>query len=49
MKSESEKSEVMGFWSFDFFETFICFRDVLNVKRYMGKKVQKIFLMGLKI
>ena len=32
-----------------FFLTFICFRDVLKLKRYMGKKVQKKFLMGLKV
>ena len=37
------------FWSCIFFLTFICFRGVLNLNWYMGKKVQKNFLMGLKI
>ena len=46
-KSESEK--VMGFWSFNFFETLIYFRSVFNLKRYMSKKVQNNFFMGLKI
>ena len=47
---ESEvKSEVIRFWSFDFYETFICFRAYLEQKPYGGKSVQKNFLMGLKI
>ena len=46
----SEKwSEVIRFWSFDFYETFICYRGCLNLNCYIGKKVQKNFLMGLKI
>ena len=32
-----------------FFWNFICYRGCLNLNCYMGKKVQKIFLMGLKI
>ena len=47
-ESESE-SEVKRFLSFDFYETFICFRGVLNLNCYIGKKVQKNFLMGLKV
>ena len=43
------KSEVINFLVFDFFLTLICFRGVLNLKQEGGKKVQKIFLMGLKI
>ena len=45
---KSEKSE-WWVWSFDFFDTFICFRGVLNLKRYMGKKVHNNFFMGSKI
>ena len=37
------------FWVFDPDETFICYRGCLNLNCYMGKKVQKNFLMGLKI
>ena len=37
------------FWVFDFYETFICYRGVLRLNWYIGKKVQKNFLMGLKI
>ena len=37
------------FWVFDFYETFICYRGVLRLNCYIGKKVQKNFLMGLKI
>ena len=37
------------FWVFDPDETFICYRGCLNLNCYIGKKVQKIFLMGLKI
>ena len=50
VKSEKVKvKKVMGFCSFGFFETFICFRNAFNLTFYMGKKVQKNFLMGLKI
>ena len=35
--------------SFYFFWTFICYRECLNLNCYISKKVQKIFLMGLKI
>ena len=45
----SEWSEVKRFLSFDGYETFICFRGVLNLNCYIGKKVQKNFLMGLKV
>ena len=38
------KWKVMGFWSFDFFETFIWFREVFNLNFYMGKKCRKILL-----
>ena len=39
-----------NFGSSIFFETFICFRGgVLKLNCYIGKKVQKNFLMGLKI
>ena len=49
MKSEvSEVSEVMRFGSFDFNETFICYRGCLNLSCYMGKKVHENFLVGLK-
>ena len=37
------------FWVFDFYETFICYREYLRLNCYIGKKVQKIFLIGLKI
>ena len=46
MKSEVK---VIRFGSFDFYETFICFRAYLEQKPYGGKSVQKNFLMGLKI
>ena len=32
-----------------FFETFICLRGVFYLNCYIGKQVQKIFSMGLKI
>ena len=48
-ESESEVKKVMGFWSFNFFETLICFRGVFNLKQHMSKKVHNNFLMGLKI
>ena len=37
------------FWVFDFYETFICYRGYFKLNCYIGKKVQKNFLMGLKI
>ena len=37
------------FLSFDFYETFICYRGCLNLNSYMSKKVQKNFLVGLKV
>ena len=37
------------FLVFDFFQTFICYRECLNLKRYINKNVQKNFLMGFKI
>ena len=40
---------MIRFWSFIFLETYICYRVYLNLNCYIGKKVQKIFLMGLKI
>ena len=42
------KSKVILFWSFDFPETFICYRGYFNLNCNIGKKVQKNFLMGLK-
>ena len=47
--SEVKWREVITFLVLYFFGTFICFREVLNLNWYMGKKVQKNFLMGLKI
>ena len=45
-----EMNEMMSkFWVFDFYETFIGYRGVLKLNCYIGKKVQKNFLMGLKI
>ena len=43
------KWKVMLFWSFIFPETYICYRGYFNLNFYIGKKVQKNFLMGLKI
>ena len=40
---------LIRFWSFIFPETYICYRGCLNLNCYIGKKVQKNFLMGLKI
>ena len=40
---------MIRFGSFYFYETFICYRGCLNLNCYIGKKVQKNFLMGLKI
>ena len=37
------------FWVFKISGTFICYRGCLNLNCYIGKKVQKNFLMGLKI
>ena len=37
------------FWVLYFYETFICYRRCLNLNCYIGKKVQKNFLMGLEI
>ena len=36
-------------WVFDFYETFICYRGYFKWNFYIRKKVQKNFLMGLKI
>ena len=46
---DDEMMMMMTFWVFDFYETFICYRGVLKLNFYIGKKVQKKFLMGLKI
>ena len=40
---------MMTFWVLYFFGTFICYRGCLNLKCYISKKVQKNFLIGLKI
>ena len=40
---------VITFWVLYFFGTFICYRECLNLSCYISKKVQKNFLMGLKI
>ena len=47
----SEWSEVKwsNFWVFKISGTFICYRGCLNLNWYISKKVQKNFLMGLKI
>ena len=39
----------MLFWSFIFRETYIFYRGYFNLNCYIGKKVQKNFLVGLKI
>ena len=44
-----EKWSQSNFWVFKISGTFICFRRCLNLNCYIGKKVQKNFLMGLKI
>ena len=46
---DGERDGGSKFWVFDSYETFICFREVLNLSFYISKKVQKNFLMGLKI
>ena len=38
-----------NFWVFKISGTFICYRGCLNLNCYIAKKVQKNFLMGLKI
>ena len=48
-KSEKVKVKVNPFLVFDFFQTLICFRGVLNLKRYINKNVQNNFVMGFKI
>ena len=37
------------FFDYEISETFICFSGVFSLNGYMGKKVQKNFLMGFKI
>ena len=37
------------FFDYEISETFICFRGVFNLNGYMGKKVEKKFVMGLNI
>ena len=49
VKVKKVKSEVKRFLSFYLYETFICYRGCLDLNFYIGKKVQKNFLMGLKI
>ena len=46
---DDDDDEMMTFWVFDFYETFICYRGSFKLNCYIGKKVQKNFLMGLKI
>ena len=46
---DEQRDELIRFWSFIFPETYICYRGCLNLNCYIGKKVQKNFLMGLKI
>ena len=43
MKSCNDEM-IMTFRVFDLYKTFICFRGVLNLSFYIGKKVQNIFL-----
>ena len=40
---------MMTFWVFDFYVTFICYREYFKLNCYISKKVQKNFLMGFKI
>ena len=40
---------MITFWVFYFYETFICYRWYFILNCYIGKKVQKKFLMGFKI
>ena len=49
VKVKSEKKKVIRFWSFIFPETYICYRGYFNINYYISKKVQKNFIMGLKI
>ena len=42
-------SEVMVFWAFIFPETNVCYRVYFSLICFVGKKVQKYFLMGLKV
>ena len=35
---------MMTFWVFDFYETFICYRNYLKLNCYTGKKCRKNFL-----
>ena len=46
---DDEMMMMSQFWVFDPDETFICYRGCLNLRCYISKKVQKNFLMGLKI
>ena len=39
---------MMIFWIFDFYKTFKCYWGYFNLNFYIGKKVQKNFIMGLK-
>ena len=39
---------MIHFWVLYFYETFICFREVLNLNCCIGKKMQKNILMDLK-
>ena len=48
-ESERWKWKVKQKRFFYFNETFICYRGCLNLNCYISKKVQKNFLMGLKI
>ena len=43
MKSCNDEM-MMTFRVFDLYKTFICFRGVINLSFYRGKKVQNIFL-----
>ena len=45
----NEWNDESQFWVFDPDENFICYRGCLILKWYIGKKLQKNFLMGLKI
>ena len=44
----NESKSILSYLTIDD-ETFLCYRECLNLNCYIGKKVQKNFLMGLKI
>ena len=49
MNDDDDDEMMMTFWVFDFYETFICYRGYFKLNFYISKKMQKDFLMVLKI